>query len=382
MLEHPPIRIAFCHYTADVCGGSDRSLYNLVTRLPARGITPVLLLKTGDPMAAEYRACGLEVHELPFFPPRRALEWGKLLRFFLYFWPTVFRLVWLMRRHRVDLAHVNTVNNIQGGVAAWLARKPLVWHVRELVPASRSAAAVNALACRLSTAMIANSGAVAATLKHPRVHIIHNGIDLDLFETLPPRAQVRNELQIAADAPVIAVVGRLEAWKGQHVFIEAIPEILRAHPAARFLVVGGSAVNKPEYLPQLKARSVELGVDEAVCFSGIRKDIPAVLSATDVLVLPSVTPEPFGLTLIEAMAAGVPVVATAQGGPLEIVEDGKSGVLIAPDNAGALARAVVALLAEPEQREAMGRYARRRAFERFSLDRVGREAEQVFRECL
>ncbi len=378
-----PIRVVFCHYTADVCGGSDKSLFLLATHLPKDRVTPIMLLKQGDPMVETYREAGIEVHTTRIVPPRRALAPLKLLSFAAAYGPTVFRMVRIMRRCRADVVHVNTLFNLQAPVAAWLARRPLVWHAREMLPGSRVYAVLCRLAARLATRVIAISSAVAADQWRcgDRLRIVLNGTDLKAFETPAEGRPVREALGIQPGRPVVTVLGRLEPWKGQHVLIEAVPGVLKKAPETVFLIVGGVAVNKPDYGPGLKARCHELGIEEHVRFTGIRRDIPEILAATDILALPTVTPEPFGLTVIEAMAAGRPVVATAAGGPLDTVIDGETGLLTAPGDAADLAGKLGWLLARPEEARAMGRRGRERAFTCFAMDRVAREVAAVLEEA-
>jgi glycosyltransferase involved in cell wall biosynthesis len=364
------LRVAFCHYTSDVGGGSDRSLFDLVTHLDRTQFTPFMILRSGDPLSAAYREAGFTVAEIPFVPPRKVLELRKLAAFFLAYGPHVFRTARLLRRWKIEVVHVNTINNLQGPVAARLTGCPLVWHVREIAGEGRIGRAMRGLVARLAHVAVANSNAVADSLAAcgDRVHTVYNGIDLSEYPE-PDCATPRE--------PLIACVGRLEHWKGQHVLVEALPEVLAAHPDARAWFVGGPAVNKPDYLPGLQARCAALGIADRVTFTGPRTDVPEILRRAVLLVLPSVEPEPFGRTLVEAMAAGCPPIATAVGGPLEIVEDGVSGVLVPPGDAAALAEAIQELLANPARARVMGKAGRARVVPRFSLDRMVEEMSQL-----
>lgn len=361
-MPETPIRVAFCHYTSDVCGGSDRSLFDYVTHLDRNVITPFMILRTGDPLAEDYRKTGCAVAEIPFVPPRKALDPKKLARFFLFFPPHVYQTRRWLRRWKIDVVHVNTSNNLQGAVAARLAGCPLVWHVRELSGDGVVGRVMRGLVARLAHVVMTCSDAVSASLPAcgDRVHTVYDGIDLSEYPEPADLDLVR--------APIVACVGRLEHWKGQHVLVEALPRIFEAHPDARVWIIGGPAVNKPEYLPGLEARCQALGVAAQVEFMGVRHDVPDLLRQAALLVLPSVTPEPFGRTVVEAMAAGCPPVATAAGGPLESVEDGISGLLVAPDDASALAGAVNRLLTDPTLARKLGRAGRQRALSHFSLE--------------
>ena len=374
-MAEPPLRIAFCHYTSDVGGGSDRSLFDLVTHLDPTAFAPFVILRSGDPLAGRYREAGCTVAEIPFVPPRRALDARKLAGFFLWYIPHVLRAARLLRRWKIDVVHVNTINNLQGPVAARLAGCPLVWHVRELAGDGRIGRAMRGLVARLAHIAVANSKAVAESLGTcgDRVYTIYNGIDLSEYPE--PDCTTPRE-------PLITCVGRLEPWKGQHVLVEALPAIFAAHPESIAWFVGGPAVNKADYLPGLAARCAELGIAERVMFTGARNDIPAILRRATLLVLPSVEPEPFGRTLVEAMAAGCPPIATAAGGPLEIIDDGVNGVLVPPGDVGALTREVMSLLAAPVQTRALGAAGRARAVEAFSLDRMVAEMAILFNEAV
>lgn len=343
-----------------------------------------MVLKRGDPMATEYRANGITVVEVTLVHPRRALEPMKLARFILSYWPSVLRIAWHIHRLRADVVHVNTSTNLQGPAAAWLARRPLVWHVREMGPGSVIDRVILRLIRLLAERAVATSHAIAETLEGcgERLRIVFNGIDLSEYENVSADRQVRENLGAQPDQPLVVTIGRIEPLKGQHVFLEAIPAVRTRHPKAFFAFVGGPAVNKPEYEAGLKARCVELGVQDCVCFAGIRKDVPAILAASDVLVLPTVGTEGFGRTVVEAMAAGRPVVATDCGGPREIIEDGETGFLVPTNAPQALADKTSFLLSHPDEARLMGEKGRRRAFALFSLDRVVREMSCLFEEVV
>jgi glycosyltransferase involved in cell wall biosynthesis len=378
-----PLRVAFCHYAADFHGGSDRGLFDVVAHLPRDRFEPLMLLREGDPLAARYREHGVAVETFALTPPRRALEFAKQVRFFLHFWPSVFRLARTIRRFDADVVHVNTLFNLQGPFAACLARRPLVWHVRELLPDSRVFRLLAWLVGRMSTRIVAMSNAIADELglAPGRVRVVFGSADLSQFTGLPPRETARATLGLDPGAQALFCPGRFEHWKGQHVLVESLPEVFTAQPGAVALFAGAPAVNKPEYYEGLVKRCEELGIADRVRFLGRRDDVPVIMAASDVLVLPSVTPEPFGLTVVEAMAAGRPVVATAAGGPLDSVADEETGLLARPSDPHDLAAKICTLLADPERARAMGEAGRTRARELFATDREVREMAAVIEEA-
>jgi glycosyltransferase involved in cell wall biosynthesis len=341
-----------------------------------------MILKTGDPLAKAYREAQIDVVELPFVSPRLALEPGKLVRYFLAFWPCVLRVARAIRSFAPDVVHVNTLYNLHGPMAARLAGRPLVWHIREMGDASRPARIILWLVARLATRAVGISTAVGATLEAcgDRRRVILNGIDLADYEKLPDTSAIRAELGAGPGQPLVTTIGRLEPWKGQHVFLEAIPLVLEAHPSARFAIVGGKAVNKPAYADRLHERRRELGLEDCVILSGFRDDVPSVIAASDLVVLPTATAEPFGRTVVEAMAAGRPVVATAAGGPLDTVVDGETGWLAPPNDPAALAEKIIHILDKPEEGRAMGEKGKQRAQAHFSLERLVADMADLFEE--
>jgi glycosyltransferase involved in cell wall biosynthesis len=364
-----------------VGGGSDRSLFELVTHLPRDRYAPLAILREGDPMAERYRDAGIPVEQLSLLAPRRAFAVGQFVGYAMAFWPAVFRIRTILRSNHVGIVHVNTLFNLQGAVAARLAGLPLVWHVRESANDSRAGRVMLAWPPRLATRVIANSSAVGESLMAcgDRLRVVPNGLDLVRYANFTDLGTLRADLDLG-DGPVVSTIGRIEPWKGQHVFVEAAESVLAAFPDAIFLVVGGPAVNKPDYFEDLKAQVRKRGLVDRIHFTGPRDDIPEILAASDLLVLPSATPEPFGRTLVEAMAAARPVVATNAGGPMEIVDDGVTGRLVTPGDADAMAEAIQRVLSDPDESRRMGQRGRERAFEHFGIDRLIRDISAVFEE--
>jgi glycosyltransferase involved in cell wall biosynthesis len=194
---------------------------------------------------------------------------------------------------------------------------------------------------------------------------------------------VRAELQVAPGQPLVGIVCRLDPWKGVDDFLAAASEVARADHEAAFAVIGGPIVGQEAYEDALKNSARELGLGGRVRFSGWRygpADMPDVHRALDVLVLASREPEPFGLVLLEAMATAKPVIATARGGPLDIVENGRTGDLVPPRDPAALARAIIALLHDPARSARMGANGRDRVLAHYTAEQYVAGVEAIYRE--
>jgi glycosyltransferase involved in cell wall biosynthesis len=180
---------------------------------------------------------------------------------------------------------------------------------------------------------------------------------LDSFRPTRDRNDVREELGIEADAPVVGVVGNIQAWKGQKVLLEAMVELRRTHPDAIALIVGGAHRSGRAYADELRQFVAANGIEKNVIFTGARDDVGDVMNAMDVVAHTSVRGEPFGRVIIEGMCVGRPVVATRAGGVPEFVADGKNGLLVPAGDPSALAAVLKRLFEDAELRERLSRGA-------------------------
>jgi glycosyltransferase involved in cell wall biosynthesis len=210
---------------------------------------------------------------------------------------------------------------------------------------------------------------------------IYDGIDCERFAP-GGGAAVRRELGIAAGAPVVGIVGHIQSWKGQDLVVQAMAQLRDRHPDLRCLVVGGVHRQGADYAERMRRRIADERLEQQVILTGARRDVAACLDAMDVAIHSSTNPEPFGRVLIEAMALARPLIAPREGGPLEIVVDGETGILVPPRDAGALAAAIDRLVADPGLRLRMGAAARARVDAVFDIRHHVRALEGVFAEML
>ncbi len=209
-----------------------------------------------------------------------------------------------------------------------------------------------------------------------RVVVVPNGRDLSAFVPGRDREAARKELGLDPRAPVAGVVGRLDPQKGHRHLLDAWPAVVRALPDARLVVVGDGVLR-----PALEEQARGRGVGGSVMFTGFRRDVARLLAAMDVATLPSLH-EGMPLTVIEAAAMALPVVATAVDGTPEVIEDGVSGLLVPAAHPAALARALLALLGDPDRARRMGRAGRQRMLDRFDLGRQVAATAAVYRAAV
>ena len=205
-----------------------------------------------------------------------------------------------------------------------------------------------------------------------RIVTIPNGVDIKRFQPMPRNRRLREELAISDDAPVIGIVGRLTDQKGHVYLLRALPLLLTKSPALRCLVVGDGELRE-----ELQKFAVDLGLTEHCLFLGVRHDIPEVLAAMDLLVLPSLS-EGMPYVALEGMAMGKPVVATAVNGVPELIQDGVTGLLVPRKDPVALVKAIEIVLANPHVAASFGLAARRLVEQTYSTERWIDQMESLY----
>lgn len=238
---------------------------------------------------------------------------------------------------------------------------------------------------RLSNAVVTNSfavrDAVAARTGLPpaAIHVVHNGIALSPQVGQSDRRLIREQLELDFDAPVAAMVANLRLAKGHHIAVAAFETIARRLPSARLVICGYDS--DPAYAQRVREQVRQAGLTEHIRFLGSRRDVPQLLQAVDVLLAPSLS-EGFSNAILEAMAAGVPVVASAVGGNVEQVSDGECGFLVPRADATNLADRLIFLFTHPSQCRIMGQKARLRAGRLFSRERAVRAYQSLYCDLL
>jgi glycosyltransferase involved in cell wall biosynthesis len=211
-------------------------------------------------------------------------------------------------------------------------------------------------------------------IESSKITVVHNGIDTDRFARAVGAR--RNDFPV-----VVGTVGQLAPIKGHDLFLRAAALICARREGVRFVVIGEDKSPEMRDRKFLESLVAELGLNGNVALPGWQDDIPSALSSLTLFVS-AARSEPFGLSIVEAMAAGLPVVAAASEGALEIIDDGHSGKLVPVDDAESLAKAINELLDDPAERSRLGHNAQLAARQRYSLERMATDTERVYREVL
>lgn len=359
-----------------VWGGGQVMLVNLLEawRRAGERIEPTLVCPPDAALAARARQMGFECVTMPLgeIEKTRGAAWNLAQRAV----PTR-ALRQTMRRTQTEVVLANSAFSFLASVfAAKLARRPIVWWehnatlpgdgvVRRMI---RHADRIAVVSAEIRAQFVALDPTAAS-----KITVIHNGVDGEKFcPSHELRGEIRRTLGWDDSVRVVGTVGRLAPEKGTEYFVQAANEIARADAGARFLIVGDG----PE-----RAALEALANPDVVRFVGKRDDVAAWLNAMDVFVLSSLA-DAFPLSVLEAMACRLPVIASNVGGLPEIVVDGKTGLLVPPRDVGALARAMASLLGDPERGRALGAAGRIRVEQFFLLEQTARKMREVLVDAM
>lgn len=302
---------------------------------------------------------------------RRGLPLASALENLFNLAPTVLKYYRAFRRDRIDLVYLNNDAscNAAAMVAARLAGLPMVLHARGFHADTRGTRwAISCLDHCMPVSRAVEAELLQLGLPAERSTVVHEGLDLDSFAPRPASERIRAEFGFSPGQPLITLVGGLIDWKGQDVLLDAAPRILQRYPDARILLVGAAYGRDDSYARTIARRVAEPALAGKVLLLGGRQDVPDILSVSSVVLHASTLPEPFGRTFLEGMALGRPVIASGEGGPLDVIEDGVDGLLVTPRDPGLLADAVLRILDDPALAQRLGANGAIKA-RQFSIDK-------------
>lgn len=375
------LRVAYIDHTAKWSGG-EVALFNILTNIGEQ-IDPLVILAEEGTLAERLREKGIDVRIIPLDESirsrgRNAVNLGapaaafKLLAYGR-------KLAPLLKQEKVVCVHTNSLKSaLYGTIAAKKAGVPLIWHIRDHIGAPYLkpvvAKTIRLLSRLIPNGVIANSHSTLNALELPsskKTLVVYSAFAKAIGAGIGKRDQKTFN---------VLLVGRLAHWKGQHIVLEAA-KAFKQDTRVKFWLAGDALFGEEEYKQELIQKMAK---DELtnVSLLGHVEDIQGLMNKADLLIHTSITPEPFGQVIVEGMAAGLPVIASAEGGPVEIVIPGETGLLIQPGDAKILADSITWMLEHPEERKRMADNGMRRVKEHFVIENTVRDIVDYYKGLL
>lgn len=378
-----PLRV-LCSVTDSRMGGPQRRILDVATRLRDRNIETELLIPNSDGSFGDVaKNDGFEAHEVRFSRLRPPTNFGGNMNFFRDFIPTVRRILSIIREREIDIVHANMPINFQTSLAAARSDAPLAWHFNDTLTPSPIKQISARAGVQWADELVVAADAVKDYYFSPNTptRTIYAPVNVDQFKPSQVNInepEIRSELGLEKDVPVVGTVGNINPIKGHKYLLRAAAEVLESGQQIAVPIVGAKLESREAYFEELRSLRSDLGLEEHVQFVGFRSDIPELLSLFDVFVLPSVA-EACPIAVLEAMAMECPIVATNVGGVPEEIPDSDHGWVVPSKDSSALAGAIQEALDNPDEAKRRVSNARARCESTFSLAECVDRHEDLYR---
>jgi glycosyltransferase involved in cell wall biosynthesis len=378
------LKILFLSITSEI-GGADLAMLRTVRELDRAEFQAVVAFPEDGPLVEAFRQAGAETVFFPMKRLRKTFNPFWHLKYLTSFSKTCRSLCEYIAAHGVDLVHTNSLPNLYGSGAARRAGVPHIWEIREIDLRPRIVRRwLVRQAHRGADRIVAMSQTIkkALALRPEKLAVIYGSVDLGSYvPDTSASSSLHDRLELPANCRLAGIWCRFDEWKGLPVAIRAAGLLAKDRPDFRLLIAGGPTAGHEQYADYLKALAGK-EAPGAIVFTGwlAPDDIPGFVAGLDVAVHASTSPEPFGLVIAEAMAAGTPLVAPRIGSPLELVAHKQDGLLYEAGNPTALAVAVKRFLDDPELAAACAKAGRVKAEELFDVKENVRKLESIYRE--
>ena len=378
-------RILYLHAGAEMYG-ADKVLLELIKGLDRKEFEAHVILPNDGVLVEALRQVGAQVSVLDYpilrrkyFNPKGIADYIRSYNFYAK------QIALYAREHSIDMVHNNTAAVLEGIYLKRKLKLPLIWHVHEIIVKPKAISDfINMLMGRYADKIVTVSQAVANHIKQSpfikdsQVEVIYNGVDNTVYYPMDA-SSIREKFDIAQDALVIGMIGRVNAIKGQNDFIEAVEPLLEKNEQAVAFLAGGVFPGEEWRLEELDKRIASSSVVSQIHRIDYYDKTSELYNMFDIFVLPSIKPDSLPTVVLEAMACSKPVVGYNNGGIAEMVVDDKSGCLVKPNRPQELSNAISLLLDSSEKREKFGRVGYQRQKELFSLESYIKNFSELYK---
>lgn len=378
-------RILYLHAGAEMYG-ADKVLLELIKGLDSKEFEAHVILPNDGVLVEALRQVGAQVSVLDYpilrrkyFNPKGIADYIRSYNFYAK------QIALYAREHSIDMVHNNTAAVLEGIYLKRKLKLPLIWHVHEIIVKPKAISDfINILMGRYADKIVTVSQAVANHIKQSpfikdsQVEVIYNGVDNAVYYPMDA-SSIREKFDIAQDALVIGMIGRVNAIKGQNDFIEAVEPLLEKNEQAVAFLAGGVFPGEEWRIEELDKRIASSSVVSQIHRIDYYDKTSELYNMFDIFVLPSIKPDSLPTVVLEAMACSKPVVGYNNGGIAEMVVNDKSGCLVKPNRPQELSNAISLLLDSSEKREKFGRVGYQRQKELFSLESYIKNFSELYK---
>lgn len=369
------INILYLHAGSEMYG-ADKILLELVTGLDKSKFHPIVVLPSQGKLSSAMDDAAIENYVIDYpILRRKYFNVSGIFNYLKSYHQAIKNIYRLVKEKQIQIIHVNTLAVLEGISLKRKLRVPLVWHIHEIIQSPKIVYKVTSfLVGKFATKVVTVSNAVKQNLLHSRfvpaskLQVIYNGIDNDVYNPSNKTDYLYKEFHLTREQILVGMIGRVNSWKGQDDFLNAVTPLLKKHKDLIALMIGGVFKGEEWRFQALKKNIEESGFANQIILSNFREDTPNLHDLFDVFVLPSIKPDPLPTVVLESMASGKPIVGYEHGGIVEMVENHKNGTLVEVGNKIALSNAIEQLILNKKLRMKYGDVSLERETRLFSLN--------------
>lgn len=355
--------------------GSDKILLELVTGLNKKKFHPIVILPGTGELEKKMKEANIEVYVVKYpILRRKYMNLKGIAQYCFFYWKSIKKILNVVKDKRIDLIHINTLAVLEGIVLKQRLKVPLVWHVHEIILKPHLVFLVTSfLAGRFADKIVAVSMPVkkhllnSKLINKKKVMVIYNGVNDNVYSDSVNFNYIFDNFKVPKNSTRVGMIGRINSWKGQSSFLDAMIPLLKKNENLYIFLIGGTFKGEEWRRKKLEKKIDESGVSKQVRLLSFRNDTVSFYNFFDIFVLPSTNPDPLPTVVLEAMACGKPIVGYRHGGITEMVNETENGLLAVPCDSKDLSKQINILIENKKLRTKYGRNSKLREKKYFSL---------------
>ena len=380
------IKILYLHAGAELYG-ADIVMLELIKGIDKSKFEPYVILPENGPLVDKLKNenINVSIEKYPILR-RKYFNLKGIIQYGYNFFKYSKKIVNFINNEKIDIVHINTSAVLEGCYIKKKTNVKVVWHIHEILLKPRFVATIiNKSIAKYADEIICVSNAVKEyfekiTKRKKNIKVIYNGVDNKKFNNNVKTDYLKTEFKINDNELIVGMIGRINAWKGQKDFINAMDIVIKKRKNVKGLIVGGVYNGQEWRREELKKVISEKKLNEKIIMCDFRNDSPNIHNVIDIFVLPSTNPDPLPTVVLEAMATGKPIVAYKHGGVCEMVIENYNGFFAEVGNCEELANKIIEIVDNEEKRKRMGRNSENRQKELFSLNSFIKNFEKIYLE--